>query len=144
MGKLKKVKKDKGDSKAAAKAAKKAKGEKKAAGKDVKAAKKQTKGKGKGDKDDMDEDDLIRTLEEFRNQWAAEHKVSGEQEATEAALLPSGQHLLTCSRVASQRRSSRSLRDEPTLLSRLARSRSICISSEERYAAAHRPAVALR
>lgn len=78
MGKLKKVKKDKGDSKAAAKAAKKAKGEKKAVGKDIKAAKKQTKGKGKGDKDEqMDEADLIRTLEEFRNAWAAEHKISG-------------------------------------------------------------------
>lgn len=87
MGKLKKAKKGSAETKALAKANKKAKGEKKAAGKDIKQAKKQTKGKGKGDKDEvMDEADLIRTLEEFRNQWAEDHKVSGELQRSSFAF----------------------------------------------------------
>ncbi|CEQ39052.1 SPOSA6832_00530 [Sporobolomyces salmonicolor] len=78
MGKVKKAGKKGGgaDAKATAKAVKKAKAEKKAASKDVKQVKKQRKGKGK--EDDMDEDDLIRTLEEYRQQWADEHKVTEE------------------------------------------------------------------
>ncbi|GAA5949051.1 hypothetical protein JCM21900_003188 [Sporobolomyces salmonicolor] len=78
MGKVKKAGKKGGgaDAKATAKAVKKAKTEKKAASKDVKQVKKQRKGKGK--EDDMDEDDLIRTLEEYRQQWADEHKVTEE------------------------------------------------------------------
>lgn len=93
MGKVKKAKKEKGNDKAEviplislthddsyradnepeqAKAQKKAKAEKKAGKKGTKQAK-----KGKND-DDMDEDDLIRTLEEYRQAWADEHKVTGE------------------------------------------------------------------
>ncbi|GAA5907738.1 Kel3p [Sporobolomyces salmoneus] len=71
MGKVKKQKKEK-DNKAEAKAAKKAKAEKKAGKKGSKQAK---KGKDDGD---MDEDDLIRTLEEYRQAWADEHKVTEE------------------------------------------------------------------
>ncbi|GAA5840259.1 hypothetical protein JCM3766R1_001441 [Sporobolomyces carnicolor] len=72
MGKVKKAKKEKGETKAEAKAAKKAKAEKKAGKKGSKQAK---KGKDDGD---MDEDDLIRTLEEYRQAWADEHKVTEE------------------------------------------------------------------
>lgn len=75
MGKLKKAKKGDKDNKAALKAQKKAKGEKKQAAKETKSAKKQKKGK---DTDEITEDDLIATLAEFRERWAAEHKVSGE------------------------------------------------------------------
>ncbi|KAL8290639.1 hypothetical protein RQP46_002897 [Phenoliferia psychrophenolica] len=77
MGKLKKAKKtggvgDKASGKAAAKKAKAAKGEKKSLAKETKAVK---KGKGK-DEDIMGEDDLIATLEQYRQQWADEHKVT--------------------------------------------------------------------
>lgn len=78
MGKLKKAKSSKSDkdAKAKLKEQKKDKATKKAATKDVKQVKK-AKGKDKA-ADDWDEDDLIRTLEEYRNQWAAQHKVSEE------------------------------------------------------------------
>lgn len=69
MGKVKKAKKV---DKVQLKAAKKEKGEKKSAVKEIKAVKK----KGKGKEDAVDEDDLIKTLEEYRERWAAEHKVT--------------------------------------------------------------------
>ncbi|KAM0787659.1 hypothetical protein ACM66B_003723 [Microbotryomycetes sp. NB124-2] len=85
-GKAKKAKKGStADSKAAAKAAKKNKAAAKQEKRETKQIKK-TKQKGKakdnsnsgaGDQD-MDEADLIRTLEEYRQKWAEEHKVSGE------------------------------------------------------------------
>lgn len=78
MGKLKKATKASkaktGDGKAAAKQAKKVKVEKKAVKGETKKIK---KGKGK-DEDVMDEEDLIKTLENYRAQWAEEHKVTGE------------------------------------------------------------------
>ncbi|GAA5842487.1 hypothetical protein JCM11251_007329 [Rhodosporidiobolus azoricus] len=61
------------DAKAAAKAAKKAKSEKKAASKDVKKVK---KGKGKDKEEVMEEDDFLLSLEQFRQKWAEEHKVT--------------------------------------------------------------------
>ncbi|SGY45982.1 BQ5605_C001g00367 [Microbotryum silenes-dioicae] len=72
MGKVKKRTKDKSvkDTKAEAKKAKKDKQSKK-----EEAKLKKSKGKNKDD-GDMDEDDLIRTLEEYRERWAAEHTVS--------------------------------------------------------------------
>ncbi|KAK4705245.1 hypothetical protein P7C70_g960, partial [Phenoliferia sp. Uapishka_3] len=79
MGKLKKAKKSKPgaggviDGKAAAKKAKAAKGEKKSLAKETKIVK---KGKNKDKEDVMDEDDLIATLEQYRQQWADEHKVT--------------------------------------------------------------------
>lgn len=78
MGKLKKAKKsggvgDKASGKAAAKKAKAVKGERKSLAKETKSVK-----KGKGAQDDiMGEDDLIATLEQYRAQWAEEHKVTG-------------------------------------------------------------------
>jgi hypothetical protein len=75
MGKLKKAKK--GVDKAALKAQKKAKTEKKAGNKEVKKTKAQRSKSGGGKDEVMDEADLIRTLEEYREKWAAEHKVSG-------------------------------------------------------------------
>ncbi|SCV74046.1 BQ2448_6478 [Microbotryum intermedium] len=72
MGKVKKKTKDKSakDAKAEVKKAKKDKQSKK-----EEAKLKKSKGKNKDD-GDMDEDDLIRTLEEYRERWAAEHTVS--------------------------------------------------------------------
>lgn len=75
MGKLKKAKKSGGvgskeSGKAAAKKAKAAKGEKKSLAKETKSVK-------KGSKDEEDSYDLIATLEQFRAQWAEEHKVTG-------------------------------------------------------------------
>ncbi|KAK4056837.1 Kelch repeat-containing protein 3 [Microbotryomycetes sp. JL221] len=81
-GKGKKGKKASGDSKAAAKAAKKNKAAAKQEKREVKQVKKtKAKGKGKdagGQSQDMDEEDLIRTLEEYRQKWAEDHKVSEE------------------------------------------------------------------
>ncbi|KAM0751250.1 galactose oxidase [Meredithblackwellia eburnea MCA 4105] len=83
MGKLKKQKKAKPSAdgtpvltgKAAAKKAKQAKQASKKDAKELKVAKK-SKGKDKAAVDDMDADDLIRTLAEFREKWAEEHKVT--------------------------------------------------------------------
>ncbi|GAA5911012.1 hypothetical protein JCM6882_006748 [Rhodosporidiobolus microsporus] len=76
MAKAKKGSKNKAggaDAKAAAKAAKKSKAEKKAASKDVKKVK---KGKGKDKEEVMEEDDFLLSLEQFRQKWAEEHKVT--------------------------------------------------------------------
>lgn len=77
MGKLKKAKKGSAETKQAAKAAKKAKGAEKAASKGIKTVKK-SKGKAAKDAGDMDEDDLIRTLAEYRAQWIADHATTEE------------------------------------------------------------------
>jgi hypothetical protein len=72
-GKLKKAKK--GGDKGALKAQKKLKGEKKSLSKEAK----QIKKKGGKDKDAVvDEADLIATLEEYRKQWAEDHRVTGK------------------------------------------------------------------
>lgn len=66
-------------SKAEAKATKKAKLAAKAERKEVKqAGGSGKKGKGKAKDDVVDEDDLIKTLEEYRQKWADEHKTTEE------------------------------------------------------------------
>ncbi|BGP24519.1 Kelch repeat-containing protein 3 [Rhodotorula toruloides] len=74
MGKTKaKAAKKAVDSKAAAKAAKKLKQEKKAAKSDTKAIKKK---KGKDKEEAWEEDDFLTSLEQFKQKWAEDHKVS--------------------------------------------------------------------
>ncbi|GAA5870735.1 hypothetical protein JCM3774_001737, partial [Rhodotorula dairenensis] len=72
MGKNK-SKKSAGDAKAAAKAAKKLKQENKRAKTDTKAIKKK---KGKEKEEAWEEDDFLTSLEQFRQKWAEDHKVT--------------------------------------------------------------------
>ncbi|GAA5846086.1 hypothetical protein JCM9279_004781 [Rhodotorula babjevae] len=74
MGKAKSGKKQ-DNSKAAAKAAKKAKQESKAAKTDTKQIKKK-KGKAQDKEEEWEEGDFLRSLEEHRQKWAEEHKVT--------------------------------------------------------------------
>ena len=54
-----------------------------------------SQGKGK-DEDVMNEDDLIATLEQYRQQWADEHKVTGESSGDGRRATQTGGTLVSC------------------------------------------------
>ncbi|BGP56211.1 hypothetical protein JCM8202_002102 [Rhodotorula sphaerocarpa] len=92
MGKNKAKKGGAGDAKAAAKAAKKLKQENKRAKTDTKQIKKK---KGKEKEETWEEDDFLTSLEQFRQKWAEDHKVTEDvvegppSRRANATLVPS-------------------------------------------------------